>query len=739
MRGYILDYDTVLFRRISGRLALLVCIFLSSTTASWGNDVRIATALEKARRTIADNQYDEAIKQARRAYNLAKKAFAENDPIRIDAQLLLANALQNIGSIVQAEPIYRHAVQMLRQSNKADEKVLADALGRLGTLYLDAGRPQISESALKRSVQITKKVYGPGHVKLAVALIRQAERDFSQRLFGYAASRLTEAKTILEKSPAKKQSIHARLLINIGLMRLNRSRNNRHSFYFLSGGSDFKEALRLIKNMPNPDVPLQIKALSGLAAQFRTEWGSDKLKGYHESAKRNFNDSKEYHQRALSLAEEYYGSNHPKYAEAVMDFAFLHYLGDNYLVAVKKYEKAFEILRRAFPGGHYMINDNSLHFANAYRGAGNRVKAETLWAEAKTLPTSFEQNTQLAFATTRAWNKQEQMYELGSGSDLTFGIASIRVAEDPFIRRAGILADPDRWFAKGYRVLSFSGDFRVFKYSPSSFLGAVQTVRSNLRKVWRFPDQALVFVHGFNVDLKEALRRAAQIAFDLEFDGVLMVYSWSSAGSTLGYISDRSRAELAAKPFLSFLDQMSQSFPKMTIHVLAHSMGNRLLSRSMEMLAKRPKSARLPRLGEIIMAHADIDLNWCRKMGEVLPYVRGVTNYVNADDWALWVSKNIRLGEDRCGSVAQSYPGVQTIDTTGMGGLGSFKQLVSEKENHHDVFVNDPVLFGDIHQLIASGKRPVHKRTPAFRAARVPSKPVYWKFDRKHSNYPHHK
>jgi hypothetical protein len=40
--------------------------------------------------------------------------------------------------------------------------------------------------------------------------------------------------------------------------------------------------------------------------------------------------------------------------------------------------------------------------------------------------------------------------------------------------------------------------------------------------------EALLFVHGFNVTFEDALRRAAQISYDLAFDGPTVVFSWPS-------------------------------------------------------------------------------------------------------------------------------------------------------------------------------------------------------------------
>jgi hypothetical protein len=45
--------------------------------------------------------------------------------------------------------------------------------------------------------------------------------------------------------------------------------------------------------------------------------------------------------------------------------------------------------------------------------------------------------------------------------------------------------------------------------------------------------EALVFVHGFKVPFAEAAERAAQVALDLEFQGVPLVYSWPSEGKVV--------------------------------------------------------------------------------------------------------------------------------------------------------------------------------------------------------------
>ncbi len=48
---------------------------------------------------------------------------------------------------------------------------------------------------------------------------------------------------------------------------------------------------------------------------------------------------------------------------------------------------------------------------------------------------------------------------------------------------------------------------------------------------------AFIFIHGYNVTFDDALRRTAQLSFDLEFPGAPILYSWPSHGGWLGIVA----------------------------------------------------------------------------------------------------------------------------------------------------------------------------------------------------------
>jgi esterase/lipase superfamily enzyme len=110
--------------------------------------------------------------------------------------------------------------------------------------------------------------------------------------------------------------------------------------------------------------------------------------------------------------------------------------------------------------------------------------------------------------------------------------------------------------------------------------------------------EVLVFIHGFNVSFEDALRRTAQLAYDLAFDGAPIAFTWparsismpiaalspvSSAAlfaSMTEYDAAGENAELAAFSLREFLNEVRKRSGATTIHLIAHSMGSRVLANS---------------------------------------------------------------------------------------------------------------------------------------------------------------
>ena len=209
--------------------------------------------------------------------------------------------------------------------------------------------------------------------------------------------------------------------------------------------------------------------------------------------------------------------------------------------------------------------------------------------------------------------------------------------------------------------------------------------------------EAFVFVHGFNVTFDEAVRRTAQMAYDLGFDGAPILYSWPSHGrvDVVGYNQDIRNAELSVAHIQAFLTQLAARTGVHTIHIIAHSMGNRVV---MKALATMPASdsAHSFRVRELALMAPDIDAAEFRRLATALKSSADrVTLYASSGDAALKASATLagysRAGEGGVHTVVM--PGVvDTIDCsavdTSLLGLG------------HSYYADNGTILSDLFRLI---------------------------------------
>ena len=119
--------------------------------------------------------------------------------------------------------------------------------------------------------------------------------------------------------------------------------------------------------------------------------------------------------------------------------------------------------------------------------------------------------------------------------------------------------------------------------------------------------EAFVFVHGFATSFEDAARRTAQMAYDLGFEGAPIVYSWPSRGriGPIDYTTDARNADLSSEPLRQFLERLVREAHLETVHVIAHSMGNRVLTSALDVLTRG--NVRLPELRQVALMAPDID------------------------------------------------------------------------------------------------------------------------------------
>jgi esterase/lipase superfamily enzyme len=181
--------------------------------------------------------------------------------------------------------------------------------------------------------------------------------------------------------------------------------------------------------------------------------------------------------------------------------------------------------------------------------------------------------------------------------------------------------------------------------------------------------EALVFVHGFNTTFQDAVRRTAQIAYDLGFDGPAITYSWPSQGSigVVSYNKDVRNAELTADHFQHFLQDLRTQSGATTIHLIAHSMGNRPLTAALKQFARNSGPDSHTHFNQVVLMAPDIDAAQFKQLAnEIQKSATRITLYASSKDEALKLS-TVYAGYPRAGQGGDDIvvvPGIDTVDAS---------------------------------------------------------------------------
>ncbi|HJV90922.1 MAG TPA: alpha/beta hydrolase [Holophagaceae bacterium] len=278
------------------------------------------------------------------------------------------------------------------------------------------------------------------------------------------------------------------------------------------------------------------------------------------------------------------------------------------------------------------------------------------------------------------------------GEGITYGEVVVSV---PFQHKAGEIETPSLWRLETredpskHMVLV---ERRV--ESREAFLAQVKG-----RLAAAGPHAAsFIFVHGYNVGFDYAAQRTAQIAYDLDFQGVPVFYSWPSQASLKGYTTDENNVQWSEANLKRFLADYAANTPGRDLYLIAHSMGNRALTGALRQLfTEQPKLK--GRFKEIILTAPDIDAEIFKR--DIAPVLtRGcdrITLYVSSGDNALLASKKVhgypRLGDTSDGIVI--VPGIDTVDASGLD--TSFLE--------HSYFATATTVLGDIRRVLHEGLR----------------------------------
>jgi esterase/lipase superfamily enzyme/acyl carrier protein len=232
---------------------------------------------------------------------------------------------------------------------------------------------------------------------------------------------------------------------------------------------------------------------------------------------------------------------------------------------------------------------------------------------------------------------------------------------------------------------------------------------AEMRGSFRGSDRdTFVFVPGYNVSFARAARRTAQIAYDLDFQGVPILFSWPSAAKLTAYFADRENAEWSAAHLARFLRDIVAEVPGGRIHLLAHSMGNQALIRALNEIAAR-RGPNAPALfANVVLAAPDFDAQVF--LEQLAPRVVGLSR-----QWTLYASDKDRALDAAAALSARRLglplPVARGIDTVDASGIDVAPWSVPE---FHTYFASKQRVISDLAQVLRG--TPANKRNLLLRS-----------------------
>ncbi len=295
------------------------------------------------------------------------------------------------------------------------------------------------------------------------------------------------------------------------------------------------------------------------------------------------------------------------------------------------------------------------------------------------------------FATNRKRDRRYKLQRSFTGrrsNEVTYGLSHVSM---PKTHVPGNLEGPSRWRREkadpNRHVLVMSLDV----LDQGGFIASANQSLANSEQ-----NEALVYIHGYNVSFGGALRLTAQIATDIGFKGIPITYSWPSFTKTLRYLGDEANIKHGQVFFDEFLELIVRELNVTKIHLLGHSMGNRLLTQGMATISQESLAGKL---GQVIFASPDVDKGvFAQRAKKYAGKAERYTLYINESDLALELSQFLhgfaRAGE-RDNDPLVVTP-VETIDATNID--SSFLG--------HNFYQRNRTVLGDIMKLVFENTGP---------------------------------
>jgi esterase/lipase superfamily enzyme len=302
------------------------------------------------------------------------------------------------------------------------------------------------------------------------------------------------------------------------------------------------------------------------------------------------------------------------------------------------------------------------------------------------------------FATDRKHSETTSVSSFYGGkrnptSQLEYGIAKVSIPEN---HRVGEIERPrwwkiELWEDPGKHIVLMDID----TFNHDVFVNVLSGFISNSKS-----SDLLLFIHGYNTSFEDAAIRTAQIAYDLQFPGQAILYSWPSEAKLEGYTADENNIDWTLPHFEEFLNLLLTNVGAEMVNTIAHSMGNRIMVRALDRLNYSTLPEHTAKLRNVIFAAPDIDAATFKQfVKQFKQKADRLTLYASSNDKALKASMSVHGGYPRAGIAGADITIVDGLDTIDASD-------VDTSFMGHSYFGDNRSIISDIFYLIKHGFSP---------------------------------
>jgi esterase/lipase superfamily enzyme len=420
-----------------------------------------------------------------------------------------------------------------------------------------------------------------------------------------------------------------------------------------------------------------------------------------------------YYARALTAKERTLGPDHPDLIPVLTALAELRVRQRRYPDAEALEQRILSIERRAYGPYHANVRATLGTLQAIYRAAGDAAGVERTEQElqAAVVPRALPEDltgepaknkdfarVRVFYGTDRkpSGDPRPALYYGNERGELQYGYLDVTI---PTTHKESVLETQPRWteyiFDAGEARRRYILLDQVVPLAKDRF---IQELRAHVKQA-RSKDLFL-FVHGFNNTFEDSARRAAQLMYDLDFDGTPLLYSWPSKGNPIAYTADENAVNDSGLVLADFLQTIITQSGAERVHLMAHSMGSRALIEAVRTyLATLAPEKRNHIFGQIIFTAPDVDRSYfIHAVGPLVAAADRVTLYASDTDYALRVSTLFHDGV-RAGTAGATVIRLKGLDTIDMS------SIPADMLGHSYFATNSGAIF-DVFRLLWRGDPP---------------------------------